>query len=185
MLAKVSCIEPCIAITRIMVAHRAALAAAANHPAVSQASSVPHPCPPDFFDGLIAEWNNAEPRTLTYAVLVDGLAVGATTLKRIDRAMRSAELSFWLAPAYWGRGITRQAAEATLREGIAVLELTTVHAHCLPRHNAASLAVLHRLGFHHDPARPDLPVADRFAAAFPGESWRFFVWHSDNQQNLP
>jgi RimJ/RimL family protein N-acetyltransferase len=173
---EISRIEPAVAITRVTVAHRAALVAAANHPAVSLASSVPHPCPPDFFDGLIAGWDHAEPTTLTFAVLVDGVALGATTLKRIDRAQRSADLSFWLTPAHWGKGITLQAARATLREGVRKLGLTTAHAHCLPEHNPASLAVLRKLGFEDDPARADLPVEGRFAAAFPGEVWRFFVW---------
>lgn len=71
---------------------------------------------------------------------------GLVELRAIEREHALAELSFWLAPEAWGRGLMGEAVGAMLRLAFQELELNRVYAYHMVR-NPASGRVLARLGF--------------------------------------
>src|SRR5262249_46291096 len=82
-----------------------------------------------------------------FAIVVDGAAVGGigfTPNEDVERL--SAELGYWLAEPYWGRGITTEAVRALTRYAIETHALTRVYALPFAR-NAASCRVLEKAGF--------------------------------------
>jgi len=55
-------------------------------------------------------------------------------------------LSYWLAPAYWGRGITKECIAALLRQGTSERKYKMLVA-AVAQSNQRSISVLHGLGF--------------------------------------
>ncbi len=107
----------------------------------------------------------------TFAIAVDGTAVGSigfTLGHNVERI--SAELGYWLAEPYWGRGIATEAVRAVTAYAIAEHGLTRVFA--LPfAGNAASCRVLEKVGFVCEArlrksAKKDGRVTDQFLYAF-------------------
>ena len=74
------------------------------------------------------------------------------------------EIGWRLAAAYWGRGYATEAARGWLAHGFDTLGLDEIVAFAVPQ-NAASLAVMARIGMTPDPARdfdhPALPAGHR------------------------
>jgi ribosomal-protein-alanine N-acetyltransferase len=58
----------------------------------------------------------------------------------------SAEMGYDLNPAYWGRGIMREALETIVRFGFDRMGLNRIQA-TIPAHNNRSLTLIRRLGF--------------------------------------
>ena len=84
---------------------------------------------------------------LCRAIEVDGAAVGSIGLflgKDVYR--RSAEIGYWLAEPFWGRGIMTAAVTAMCREGFAAWDIVRIHAEPYAR-NLASRRVLEKAGF--------------------------------------
>lgn len=89
----------------------------AADPRVAQNTrSVPHPLPPGAVEAFIAR-SQADGRTEdTWAI--DATAqgqselLGVIGLKRMDR--EQSEISFWVAPAFWGTGIASDAVKALI-----------------------------------------------------------------------
>ena len=75
------------------------------------------------------------------------LLVGGIGL-RLNRAMRTAELGYWVGRAYWGHGVASEAAKRLVRWGLANLDIGHVEA-SVATENGASMAVLRRIGFRH------------------------------------
>ena len=75
--------------------------------------------------------------------------VGTVTLYGWDRAHRRAEIGFLLGRAHWGRGLASEAVRAALAFGFSEMDLHRVEADVDPE-NAASLALLARLGFREE-----------------------------------
>ncbi len=75
------------------------------------------------------------------------LLVGGIEL-RLNQAMREAELGYWVGRAYWGHGVASEAAGRLARWGMANLEIDRITASAATE-NAASMAVLRRIGFRH------------------------------------
>jgi hypothetical protein len=79
--------------------------------------SIPHPLPPGAIDAFIEQSQN--PARVEDVWVLDGgksdLAevVGVIGLKRLDR--RQGELGYWLAPAFWGIGLAREAVQTLIR----------------------------------------------------------------------
>jgi len=71
--------------------------------------------------------------------------IGCTELREIDPEHSQAELSFWIGRAAWGRGYASEAAQATVRFGLAELGLNRLYAYHMLR-NPASGAVLRKAG---------------------------------------
>jgi [ribosomal protein S5]-alanine N-acetyltransferase len=88
-------------------------------------------------------------RTLetTFAIAVDDEAVGSIGfVLRPDVERVSAEIGYWLAEPFWGRGITTEALIALTRYAIETHGLTRIYA--LPfAWNIASCRVLEKAGY--------------------------------------
>ncbi len=75
-------------------------------------------------------------------VLVGGIGL------RIDRAARIGKLGYWVGVQFWGHGVASEAAGRLARWALANMDLERLEATCLAD-NAASQAVLRRVGFRH------------------------------------
>ncbi|MGW7440968.1 GNAT family N-acetyltransferase [Streptomyces sp. NPDC054849] len=82
-----------------------------------------------------------------WAVRRDGRLVGHAEIKRTED-VGGHEIIYALAPEAWGSGFGTEIAEAIVAYGFATLGLTEVHA-TVAALNAASLALLARIGFTH------------------------------------
>lgn len=108
---------------------------------------VPHP----YEDGMAEEWigrHEERWRTegrLTLAVTTedDGLVGVVGIWPKWEH--RRAELGYWIAVPFWGRGYATEAARAVVAYGFAVLGLKRVEAHYLAG-NPASGRVMEKLG---------------------------------------
>ena len=89
---------------------------------------------------------NRTPET-TFAIAVAGDAVGSVGfVLRQDVERVSAEIGYWLAEPFWGRGIATDALGAVTEYAVATHELTRVYA--LPfAWNVASCRVLEKAGY--------------------------------------
>jgi [ribosomal protein S5]-alanine N-acetyltransferase len=83
----------------------------------------------------------------TFAIAVDGEAVGSVGFilnRDVERV--AAEIGYWLAEPFWGKGITTEALIAVTRHAIAAHGLTRIFA--LPfSWNTASCRVLEKAGY--------------------------------------
>ena len=105
---------------------------------------VPHPYGPAdahfFLEHVVpAEW--------VWAVTLQGAdtLVGTIGLTQEENA-DTAELGYWLSPAYWGQGITTEAARAIVSYGFGGLGLSVLTSGYF-EDNPASGQVLRKLGF--------------------------------------
>ena len=89
-----------------------------------------------------------ESRQLFRAIEVDGRAVGSISLcLGSDVYRRTAELGYWLAEEYWGRGIMTEAVKRVCGEGAQRWEdMVRIYAEPFA-HNTASRRVLEKAGF--------------------------------------
>ena len=89
-----------------------------------------------------------ENHQLCRAIEVDGHAVGSIGLfLGSDVYCMTAELGYWLAEEYWGRGIMTKAVRQMCREGFERWEdLVRIYAEPFA-HNTASRRVLEKVGF--------------------------------------
>ncbi len=87
-------------------------------------------------------------RPTVLAIDVNGEAAGTIGLRLQEDVERvSAELGYWLAEPFWGRGITTAAVRGMVRYAFPTFGLTRIFA--LPyAHNTASARVLEKAGFH-------------------------------------
>ncbi|SYZ74150.1 putative Uncharacterized N-acetyltransferase p20 [Candidatus Zixiibacteriota bacterium] len=72
--------------------------------------------------------------------------IGMIGLSGIDHKNCNAELGYWLAKEYWGRGITPEAIRLILDYSFRTLKLVRVYAHVM-HPNEASIRVLEKIGF--------------------------------------
>ncbi len=100
----------------------------------------------------------------------DGVLVGMAGLARVHGEgplSGSVEVGWRLAAAHWGRGYATEAAARWLAYGFDTLGLPEIVAFTVPA-NAASQAVMRRLGMVRDPGRdflhPALPAGHPLAA---------------------
>jgi ribosomal-protein-alanine N-acetyltransferase len=89
----------------------------------------------------------ADDRAINLAIDVDGVAVGAIGLTRGSDVERfSAEIGYWLAEPYWGRGIVTEALSLVTGEAFDRLNILRLFA--LPfADNLASARVLEKAGY--------------------------------------
>ena len=106
----------------------------------------PHPYTRENAEGYIAHVSAQSPRT-SFLISVDGEAVGSIALKPGSDVERvGAELGYWLARRYWGRGIMTDAVRATTTYAVDTLRLHRIFA--MPFvHNGASARVLEKAGY--------------------------------------
>jgi ribosomal-protein-alanine N-acetyltransferase len=106
----------------------------------------PHPYTVRDARDFIKSLRERAPET-TFAIEVSGEAAGSVGfVLRHDVERVSAEIGYWLAEPFWGRGIATEALAAVTHHAIAVHKLTRVYA--LPfAWNAASCRVLEKAGY--------------------------------------
>ncbi len=80
----------------------------------------------------------------------DARLLGAITLDNIRRwPSQSAQVGYWIGPAFARQGFMSEALEATVSHAFSVLDLSRIEAACLPE-NLASRALLARAGFRYE-----------------------------------
>jgi RimJ/RimL family protein N-acetyltransferase len=106
----------------------------------------PHPYTRHDARAYIRSVRERVPET-TFAIAVDDEAIGSIGfVLRHDVERVSAEIGYWLAEPFWGRGIASEALVAVTRHAIETHALTRVYA--LPfAWNAASCRVLEKAGY--------------------------------------
>ena len=95
-----------------------------------------------------AEWKaiEQEPETLFAIALEDEAAGGIGFTLHADIERVTAEIGYWLAEDFWGRGIATAALKAVTAHAIRTCGLTRVYAVPFAR-NGASRRVLEKAGF--------------------------------------
>jgi [ribosomal protein S5]-alanine N-acetyltransferase len=106
----------------------------------------PHPYTKHDARAYIRSVRERTPET-TFAIAVDDEAVGSVGfVLRTDVERVSAEIGYWLAEPFWGRGITTEALIALTEYAIGTHGLTRIYA--LPfAWNVASCRVLEKAGY--------------------------------------
>jgi ribosomal-protein-alanine N-acetyltransferase len=106
----------------------------------------PHPYGPEHAHAFIASAMTLEPET-RWAIDVDGVAVGSIAIVLQDDIERvSAELGYFLAEPFWGKGVMSDAVRAVTLHAVEAFGLTRVFA--VPfAENAASARVLEKAGY--------------------------------------
>ena len=88
-----------------------------------------------------------EPTAPIFCIEVDGSAAGGIGLHPAEDVNRiTAELGYWLAEPFWGRGIMTAAVRAIVQHGFEHLPLVRVEAYVYAN-NPASARVLEKAGF--------------------------------------
>lgn len=88
-----------------------------------------------------------ENASLCRAIVIEGEAAGSIGLFRgSDVYRRSAELGYWLAEPYWGKGVMTEAARRICAEGFARWDIERIYAEPFAD-NAGSRRVLEKAGF--------------------------------------
>jgi ribosomal-protein-alanine N-acetyltransferase len=106
----------------------------------------PHPYTIDDAREFIRSIRGREPET-TFAIAVEGEAVGSVGfVPRHDVERVSAEIGYWVAEPFWGRGIATDALMALTDHAVRTCSLTRVYALPFAR-NAASCRVLEKAGY--------------------------------------
>lgn len=110
--------------------------------------NLPSPYPEDGAGRFIAAVVQArlERKQFTFAVLHDGTFAGLMTLNDVRKKVGTAELDYWIAFPFWGRGIATQAAQLAIAHAFEELGLHTLYSGGLVR-NIASMRVLEKNGF--------------------------------------
>lgn len=98
--------------------------------------------------------NMSEPwdRSPTFAVVLDGTLIGTVNFE-VDAAARAAMLGYAIGRAWWGRGLTPEAAGAALAWASRTFGLARVWASTDARH-VRSRRVMEKLGMRHEATRP-------------------------------
>lgn len=79
----------------------------------------------------------------------DGALMGAVGAYDRDEDGDSADLGFWLRPAFWHQGVMRQALRIFVPQAFARLQLHSLVAYVEPA-NGASARLLQACGFHYE-----------------------------------
>lgn len=124
------------------------LASNANNINIAQflTNAFPHPYTLEHAFKFI-EFANLDGPSHIFAIDIDGVAVGAIGLHpQTDIMCKNAELGYWLAEPFWGRGIITQAVKEMVDYGFTHLDIFRIYARPFGK-NMASQKVLEKCGF--------------------------------------
>ena len=120
----------------------------ASDPRIAATSHVPFPYPRGAGAVFVAKamdgWKHGVERT--FAVVSDDRFAGVVSLMAIDRPLGRAQVGYWIAVPYWGKGIATEAVRLVVDLAYAVFGLRSLGAACLAD-NDASARVLEKAGF--------------------------------------
>ena len=106
----------------------------------------PHPYTPEAGTAFIAMANSHEPQQI-FAIDLDGRAIGAIGIHpQGDIWSKNAEIGYWLAEPYWGKGIITQTIREIVSYGFATFDLERIFARPFGR-NLGSQKALQKAGF--------------------------------------
>lgn len=107
----------------------------------------PHPYTMADATAWLARCEEDEALEGTYAIEVDGEAVGGIGLRqKTDVHRRMAELGYWLGEPFWGKGIATEAAGLVTRHAFETLDIERIQAFVFAW-NPASARVLEKCGY--------------------------------------
>lgn len=107
----------------------------------------PYPYSIEDAQGYVRSCINGGERQLTRAITVDGAAVGSIgVFLKDDVYSRSAELGYWLAEPFWGRGIMSHAIRKICTEAFKSFDIVRIFAEPYA-YNAGSRKALENAGF--------------------------------------
>lgn len=111
-------------------------------------NAFPHPYTQKDAEAFIAACLDADEHTKYFrAISVDGVAVGSIgVFLKDDVYCRSAELGYWLAEAFWGKGIMSAAVARICRHAFDTYDIVRIFAEPFAG-NTASRKVLENAGF--------------------------------------
>lgn len=109
---------------------------------------IPHPYTEQDARAFIAIAQEPGKLWLAITLRSDGRQIGGVGL-RIDQQHQHAELGYWLAVPYWGKGYATEAGREMVRHGFEDLGLHRIFASHF-KHNPASGRILLKLGMCHE-----------------------------------
>jgi RimJ/RimL family protein N-acetyltransferase len=142
-------------LTDLRPADKAALVAYLNEKDIyDRTLRIPHPyteADADTFLALVAEAKQQPGRLLAWAIRddTDGLIGGCGLEEAAAGQSHRAELGYWLAKPYWGRGLMTAVVRRLCAYALDELGLVRLHAHVFAG-NAASARVLEKCGFERE-----------------------------------
>jgi ribosomal-protein-alanine N-acetyltransferase len=106
----------------------------------------PHPYTLEDARAFLSFVRRENPQT-TFAIATASEAIGCIGLRLgSDIHRKSAELGYWLAEPYWGRGIMSEAVDRFTRHAFEVFDLQRIYAEPFAN-NPASARILEKAGF--------------------------------------
>ena len=120
----------------------------ANNPNIAEnlTNAFPHPYTEENGQGFIKYANSSEPLHIM-AIEIDGEAVGGIGIHpQTDIMCKNAELGYWLAEPFWGKGIVSKAIAQMVDYGFSTFDIVRIYARPFGS-NLASQKVLEKNGF--------------------------------------
>ncbi|MCB2410306.1 GNAT family N-acetyltransferase [Hymenobacter lucidus] len=120
----------------------------ANNPEIARfmTDQFPHPFTEEKAQGFIAFAGSHTPQRV-FAIEVDGQAAGGIGIHpQTDIQCKNAELGYWLAQPFWGRGIVTEAIRQVVAYGFATFDITRIFARPYGT-NIGSQRALEKAGF--------------------------------------
>jgi [ribosomal protein S5]-alanine N-acetyltransferase len=106
----------------------------------------PHPYDEEAGKKFITFAGSQEPKRI-FKIMVDGQTAGSIGIHpQQDISRRNAELGYWIAEPFWGKGVATQAVKLVIPVGFSLPGITRLYARPFS-HNPASQRVLEKNGF--------------------------------------
>jgi RimJ/RimL family protein N-acetyltransferase len=106
----------------------------------------PHPYTLENAHAFLNHVTQEEPET-TFAIATPSEAIGCIGLRLgVDVHGKTAELGYWLAETFWGRGIMSEVVAKFVNHSFGVFDLQRIYAEPFET-NRASIRVLEKVGF--------------------------------------
>lgn len=100
----------------------------------------------DSFDFIVnSRQQRREGKALVLGLFHEGKVSGTVSLVSIDQAKSTAELGYWIAPSFEGRGLVTSSCLALMEYGFDTLGLDEIYAKAVTK-NAKSVNVFSRIG---------------------------------------
>ena len=141
-------LAPLVRIRRVELADGALIERYASDSHIAASSHVPHPYPRGgglaFAARAVGGWKDGSEHA--FAVTVDEALAGLISVMAINRLRGSAQVGYWIAVPFWGRGVATRSLALAVRFAFDERRLVELGASCLAA-NPASARVLEKNGF--------------------------------------
>jgi RimJ/RimL family protein N-acetyltransferase len=113
--------------------------------AANLTDAFPHPYTREAGISYITAFGSEIPQRV-FAIAVNGIACGSIgVFPQTDVHRKNAEMGYWLAEEYWGKGIMTEAARQVIEHGFKTFDITRIFARPYA-YNEASCRVLEKAG---------------------------------------